>query len=179
MKKLLLILLIAIGNKIAAQNTDYLITAKGIGSLKIGMKKAEVEKVTGKKITLKNLLDKDGYSDTIKTKYKNIDVLLYLERQYLEEEKYDIVLSGIKTTSPLCKTSTGIGIGDDKIKIINAYENSSIYIWPEFEDDTYTKRSKTKVVISVYNDEDGNTINFSLLNKKVISIEITYAMEGD
>ncbi|HEY6063192.1 MAG TPA: hypothetical protein VIV35_06260, partial [Chitinophagaceae bacterium] len=78
MKKIFLLLLIAFATKINAQNNDYLVTMNGIGALKTGMTKAELEKLIGKKITPKNLLDKDGYSDTIKVKYKSIDVQLYL-----------------------------------------------------------------------------------------------------
>jgi transposase len=179
MKKILLLLLVAFATRIAAQNNDYLVTPNSVGALKMGMKKAELEKLLGKKIILKNLLDKEGYSDTIKTKYKNIDVALYLERFYIEEEKYDIVLQGIKTSSPLCKTKAGIGIGDDKIKIITAYENNSLYIWPEYEDEEYTRRSKTKSVITVYDDKTGNSIIFYLFNKKVTAVEVTYSQEGD
>lgn len=179
MRKIMLFLLLALTTGLAAQNTDYLVTPKGIGQLKLGMKKAELEKVLGKKIQLKNLLEKDGYSDTIKAKYKNIDVQVYIEKSWVDEDNYELVLSGIRTSSPLCKTAGGIGIGTDKLRIVNAYENSTVYIWPEYEDDTYTRRSKTKAVISVFSDEEANSLNFYLVNKKVASIEVTYAMEGD
>ena len=80
MKKLLFFILIAIAVNASAQNGDYTVTMSGIGSLKIGMNKAALEKVLGKKISLKNLLNEEGYADTIKTKYKAIDVTLYIGR---------------------------------------------------------------------------------------------------
>ncbi len=176
MKKICLLLLLAFSTKLMAQN-DYLVSWKGIGSLKIGLKKDEVEKLIGKKITLKNLLDKDGYSDTIKAKYKAIDVQIYLEKQYKDDEKYDIVVSGVRTTSSLCKTASGVGIGSDKMNIIGLYENYSLFVFPEYDDKTNTT-SKTRSVINISGDDSGNSIILYLTNKKVMAIEITYS-EGD
>jgi hypothetical protein len=179
MRKVLLLLFIAITATSFAQNTDYIVSMNGIGSLKIGIKKAAIEKVLGKKIILKYLSDKDsGYADTIKAKYKSIDVNLYLGKQYVDENTQEIVLTGVLSASPLCKTKSGISIGDDKIKIINVYENNSLYVWPDYEDDTYSKRSKTKSVISVSFDDSGNSIVFHLVNKKVVSFEVVY-YEGE
>lgn len=178
MKKLLFFILIAIAVNASAQNGDYTVTMSGIGSLKIGMNKAALEKVLGKKISLKNLLNEEGYADTIKTKYKAIDVTLYIGRWYLDENKQDIVLSGVWSASTLCKTKSGIAIGDDKIKVINVYENNTLYIWPEYEDDTYTKRSKTKSLINISADDSENNIVVHLVNKKVVAFEVVY-YEGE
>jgi hypothetical protein len=176
MKKLLLLLSVFFAIGAAAQNNDYLVTWNGIGPLRIGMSKADVEKILGKKLTLKNLLNKDeGYADTLKVKYKNADLQIYFEKQYVDENNYDIVLQGMRTSSPLCKTKIGIGIGDDKMKIINAYEYNTLYLSQEFEDDTYTKRSKTRSMISIYSDDSGNSIVLYLVNKKVVTIEVTYS----
>lgn len=179
MRKIFLLLVIAFATKLSAQNTDYIVSMTGIGPLKIGTKKAELEKILNKKLTLRYLADNDsGYADTIRTKYKSIDITLYLGKEYVDENKTDIILTGIKTSSPLCKTKAGIGIGDDKMKVINAYETNMLNIWPEFEDENYTRRSKTKSVILVYDDESANTIIFHLNNKKVVAFEVTY-YEGD
>jgi transposase len=177
MKKIYLLLLLAFSTKLMAQQNDYLVSWKGIGALKIGLKKDEVEKLIGKKITLKNLLDKDGYSDTIKAKYKAIDVQVYLEKQYKDDEKYDIVVSGVRTTSPLCKTASGVSIGSDKMNIISLYENYSLFVFPEYDDKTNTT-SKTRSVINISGDDSGNALILYLTNKKVTAIEVTYS-EGD
>ena len=179
MKKIILLLVIAFATKLSAQNTDYIVSMEGIGALKLGLKKAELEKLLNKKITLKYLSDLDsGYADTIKTKYKNMDVILYLGRHYIDEDKSEIVLNGIRTSSPLCKTKTGIAIGDDKMKVVNLYEDYTLSIWKEFEDDTYTRRSKTRSVIFASADDSDYTIIFYLNNKKVVAFEVTY-YEGE
>lgn len=179
MKKIIIVLFIALTIKASAQSNDYLVTMNGIGLLKIGLQKAELEKILNKKITLRYLSDNDsGFADTIKTKYKNIDVTLYLAKQYNNENKAMIYLRGIRTGSLLCKTSSGIKIGDDKLKVITAYENSILNIWPEYEDENYTRRSKTRSVVLVSSDDSNNTIIFYLNNKKVAAFEITY-YEGE
>jgi hypothetical protein len=179
MKKIFLLFLVAFATRIAAQNNDYLVTMNGIGLLKIGLNKAGLEKLLNKKIVLRHLSDNDsGYADTIKTKYKNIDVVLYLSKQYVDENKEEIVLSGVRSSSLLCKTKSGIAIGDDKIKIINVYENNMLNIWPEYEDENYTRRSKSRSVIYVSADDSNNTIIFYLDNKKIVAFEVTY-FEGE
>ena len=179
MKKIIILLFIALTIKASAQSNDYLVTMDGIGLLKIGLQKADLEKILNKKITLRYLSDNDsGFADTIKTKYKNIDVTLYLAKQYNNENKAMIYLRGIRTGSPLCKTNSGIKIGDDKLKVITAYENNILNIWPEYEDENYTRRSKTRSVILASSDDNNNTLIFHLYNKKVVAFEVTY-YEGE
>ncbi len=177
MRKIFFLFLLAAVTRLPAQTNDYLVTMKGIGTLKIGMMKDDLEKLIGKKIALKNLLDKDGYADTIRAKYKSIDVQLYIEKQYKDNDKYDIVLSGVRTTSTLCKTANGLGIGSDKMKIIGLYDNNPIYAYPEYNENSSTP-SKTRSVVNVSDYDTGNAIVFYLTNKKVVAIEITYS-EGD
>ncbi|MEO7983571.1 MAG: hypothetical protein ABI688_05785 [Bacteroidota bacterium] len=179
MKKIVVLLLMAVATHATAQTTEYIVSMSGIGPLRIGMTKADIEKILAKKIALHYLSPKDsGYADTIKTKYKSIDLILYLGKQYFDEDKEEIVLTGIRSGSALCKTRTGIGIGDDKIKVVTTYENYTLYIWPDWEDDTYTKRSKSRSVINVSSDDSQNTIVFHLVNKKVVAFEVMY-YEGE
>lgn len=179
MKKILFLLSLVINLQLAAQNTDYTIQANGIGPYKLGIKQAAIEKITGKKIVLKNLLTDEGWQDTVKVKYKNTDLELFLQKSYVDSGKYDIVLNGLKVNNPLYKTKAGVGIGDDKLKVITAYDYHSVSIWPEYEDEEYTRRSKTKAIMYVYFDKEGCSLVFFLLNKKVTAIEISYAEEGD
>jgi chaperonin GroEL (HSP60 family) len=69
-------------------------------------------------------------------------------------------------------------IGDDKMKVITAYENNLLNIWPEYEDEDYTRRSKTRSVILASSDDSNNTLIFYLNNKKVVAFEVTY-YEGE
>ena len=74
------------------------------------------------------------------------------------------------------KTRSGIGIGDDKYKIISTYEGYTIWIMPEYENN-YTTKSKTKSSIWLHGDSR-NVIIFYLNNNKVTGMSVTY-FEGD
>lgn len=178
MKKLISLLCIVYSLHTAAQNTDYTILPNGVGPYKLGINQSAIEKITGKKIKLKNLLTEEGWQDTVKVKYKNTDLELFLQRSYTDSVRYEIVLNGMKLNSPLYKTKAGVGIGDEKLKVITAYDYHSVSFWPEFEDEEYTRRSKTKAVLYVYFDKEGCSLIFHMLNKKVTAIEISYAEEG-
>lgn len=151
------------------------ISMTGIGDIKIGMKKAELEKLTGTKFKLKNLAQKDGYRDTLNFTHKEIAYQVQIEKSYMEEEKFDITVAEIRASNPKLKTKSGIGIGDDKMKIITTYSDYTIHIMPEYEDDTYTKKSKTKSTVSIYSDETGNQIIFHLTNNKVTAVSVSYS----
>jgi len=171
MKQFLLLLLLCITSLSYAQQT-YSVTMNGIGPFKLNMKKAEVEKVLGKEVKLKNLLKENWNYDTLSYDYNNIPFTFVFERQSVDEKNYDIILREIKSNSTLLKTPSGITIGDDKIKIVNTYEAFTIWIVPDYEND-YTSRSKTKATISIQSD-DGNTIQFHMNINKVESISVTW-----
>lgn len=142
----------------------------GIGLIKLGMPLTGLEKLLKTKIVLK-VIDVDSVVlvETIKTKYKGIDV----EIDLIKRQDY-IAVDGISTSSPLCKTVSGIGIGSTKLQVIAAYEGYYIDAEPvyEYEGDEKPKKNKTKSTITVKEDEEGYAIVFTLLNKKVVSFAI-------
>ncbi|MEP6699745.1 MAG: hypothetical protein ABJA85_00450 [Bacteroidota bacterium] len=156
------------------QNKDYIVSKDGIGDLKIGMKQTEVEKLLSKQFNFNAIKDSAGYwQDTVKAKYKEIEVSLYFERQYIDDDNSIMQLSGIETSSTLCQTASGIGVGDEKSTIISAYDDNPIYMGPEFEavNDTTWLPSKTKYNINVKDDKYDKELIFHLTNKKVSSLQ--------
>ncbi len=173
MKKIFFILFIAFVAKGSAQNKDYVIDMNGIGALKIGMSQAQIEKMLKQKFVLKNALDTAvSWQDSATAKYKNINVLLWFQRQYTADDIYYMYLIGLKTSSPLCKTVPGIGVGADKLKVIAAYKGANVSMGPEYEDETYTKKSKTRYLVHVGNKSGDRAIVFYLRNKKVQAIQV-------
>ena len=181
MKTICLSFFIIVAAYATAQNKDYTISMYGLGSLKLGMSQAELEKLLSQKIVLDNHLDTLNYSyqDTAKLKYKGINVQLEFDRNYYAPDVFRMRLIGIRASSPLCKTVTGIGIGSDKLKIITAYDNFHINIQPGYANYYQTETGKGKSTLSVLDDgastRDGSnahTMVFFLLNKKVVSIEL-------
>ncbi len=168
-----MLLFIAFVAKGRAQNPDYVVDMNGIGTLKIGMSQAQIEKMLKQKFTLRNALDTAvSWQDSATAKYKGIAVLLFFQRQYTSDTAYFMYLTGMKTSNALCKTGTGIGIGADKLKIIAAYEADDIFMGPEFEDEGQSVKSKTKYLISIRSDSGKRIIVFYLRNKKVVAIEV-------
>ena len=170
MKKILPFLFMLLATTTIAQNKDYLLSLDGIGPIKLGMPLVELQKLLQTKIKLK-VIDVDSVRlvETIKAKYKGIDV----EIDLIKRQDY-VAVNGISTSSPLCKTKAGIGIGSTKLQIIAAYEGYHIDAEPlfEYEGDEKPKKNKTKSTITVKEDTEGYAIVFSLLNNKVVSFEI-------
>ncbi len=174
MKKIFLFLLILVTISAGAQNKDYLISLDALGAIKIGMTQAELEKILNKKVPLTNPTDtiSGSWVDSAKIKYKNIDVELNFVRSYYGKDSFNMVINYIKASSPLCKTASGIGIGSGKLQIIAAYEGYYMSISPVYLDEDRKVKSKTQSTISIRREEEGDTITFHLVNKKVVSFEI-------
>jgi hypothetical protein len=163
-------------------DTTYVISSYGIGPIKIGMTQEELEKLLNQKLAMKHTNDADAWSDTAIAKYKDIDVSLFFQQRYNEDQKAPKVweLFGLSSANSLCKTMNGIGIGDDKIAVVSSYDENFINMGPEFEqvNDSTWLPSKTKYMIHVSNTDDEKEIYFSLLNKKIAAIGVAISM-GD
>ena len=163
------------------ENNDYTISKNGIGKLKIGMTQNEVGDLLNKHFSFNAMKDSAGYwNDTVKTKYMDMDVSLFFERQYSENDNGVMLLNGVETTSSLCNTASGIGVGDEKSAILPAYEDNPINMGPEWEsvNDSTWAMSKTKYSISVKDDKWDKELVFHLVNKKVVSLQAGIIM-GD
>ena len=175
---LCIFILFACKEKTAASGTDtkidsaFMLTPDGLGELRMGMSVAEVEKVLGGKITLMNK-DPEVWIDSAEVKYKEEPTTLFFDRRYKTDESFDLVLGGLKTTSSKIKTRTGVGVGSDKEEVWEAYrEGYDINLYRDYEDTTYTTRSKTRSFIYVTTGEGDNSILFSLVNNKVTKLEL-------
>ena len=162
--------------------SEYTITRDGLGEIKIGMKDAELEKLLNQRFSFRMVVDSPGYwSDTIRAKYKDIDVSLFFERMNGQTDSTYMQLLGVETSSPLCKTEYGVGVGDDRAAVLEPYDDMSIYMGPDFEmvNDTTWERSKIKYTVSVKDDDwehGAREIIFHLVNKKVASLGASIAM---
>lgn len=179
----LLLLLSACNNKqdkTAAgknENTDYLVSLDGIGTIKTKMKQDELETLLNQKVPLGNLTDtiSGSWVDSATVKYKDAGLRLSFVRTYAyeKEDSFHMRITGIKTESPLCKTAGGIGIGSSKEQIIESFDNYLLIIGPGFDNDTDTIRSKSLYVITVREHREGPQMVFYLKNNKVQSIEVS------
>jgi hypothetical protein len=162
------------GNK--NENTDYLVTLDGIGPVKTEMTQDELEKILNKKIPLTNLTDtiSGAWYDSAFIKYKEADMRLsFLRTQsYTRSDSFYLRMTDVETSSPLCKTKMGIGIGSTKQQIIDAFEDNIVVIDPDYADTTYTTKSKTNITIKIRENWEGSEITFYLKDNKVYAIKI-------
>jgi hypothetical protein len=158
---------------------EYTITKDGIGDLKIGMSDAEVSKLLNQQFSFENNEDAPNYwQDTIKAKYKELPVSLIFSRHYVDDDStyWDLIV--ISTSSPLCKTETGLGIGDEKSEIFPLYDDSPITMMPDYEqvNDSTWNPSKTKFTIYVKDANYDKELVFRLTNKKITALEAGIVM---
>jgi len=188
MKKLpvfiLLLAAAACSSKTSHTNTtdnSITVSLKGIGDLKIGMKRESVEKLLKHKLALPQLSpdSTNNYFDTTSCKYKDIDYTLGFTKEWQEDSSYIIKLSQVSSHSLLLKTPSGIGTGDDLCKIGAAYEEHRISVTPTF-DYTGNKpvRIKGKSEITLFDNDSNNAITFYMNNNKVEGMEVMF-YEGD
>lgn len=156
-----------------SQNNELSVGLAGIGPFKLGMTITEVEKITGQKVSLTKKTE-EYILDTISVNYKGAELKITFYSEYIEQDKYKIAVYAIASSSPLCKTRSGISIGDEKLKIITTYDTYFMEIAPDVEDagNGEYKNSKTKSTIILHGQNENGVIEFRLLNNKVISFTV-------
>jgi hypothetical protein len=159
-------------------NSSYVVSKDGIGEIKIGMTRQELEKLLGQKLAMKHADDPEAWADTSTAKFKDIEVILYFERYTEEDDTYDMQLTGIKSSSQLCKTASGLGIGDEKPVIIVAYDDNPVDMGPEYEriNDSTWAPSKTIYNINIRDEKWDRQLIFQLINKKTASLGASIIM---
>ena len=162
MKKIYLLVFFAITASCAgAQQNDNTLSFDGVGKLKLGMGKAELEKLLQMKIVFKHIGVDMVRMEAVNAKYQGKDVVLHF---------FDSSLEGIEVTDPLFKMADGTGIGTDQSTIIKRYEDQLLIVHPEYSDEGKVKDRITIKLVSIENIR--SAIIFTLVNKKVVAIEV-------
>jgi len=157
-----------------AQTNSYTVSMSGISEIKIGMTKVALEKLLNQTIKLPTVTKEISYSrDSANCIYNGINFSVVFEKQEVNN-KSELVVWEVKSNHPQLKTRSGIGIGDDKLKVISTYDGYTIYIMPDYDDANFTIKSKTKSTIWLHGDESGKVIIFYLTNNKVTGMSVTY-----
>ena len=180
MKKIISFLAFSFIINTAFTQNNRTLSFDGMGAIKMWMPLEDLEKLLQKKIILKVIgVDSIVRTETIHVTHKGVAFEVDLINLGARDDTPNI--DGITTKSPLFKTSSGIGVGADKMKVIAAYANYEIVIGPEMDYDEQSdkiKVSKTHSYINVSNDENLHTLSFSLVNNKVVSVTVFHAYEN-
>ncbi|MGG5209953.1 hypothetical protein ACQWU4_13570 [Chryseobacterium sp. MIQD13] len=151
---------------------DFEVSTLRIGPYKIFMEKAEAEKIAGTKLKIT-----DG---TIKNnvKYSGEPVQIDLYESYISEAKPNVAsIMGLTTTSKKFKTKSGIGIGNTKDDLINAYRNHPSFTVHPAWDEKGEKRLKDTGYFTLEDLDAGTQLSFKFVNNVITEISV-YLNEG-
>ncbi|KMQ58473.1 hypothetical protein ACM46_22500 [Chryseobacterium angstadtii] len=151
---------------------DFEISTLRMGPYKILMEKAEIEKLSGTKLKITYGEQKN----TIKHNGENISIDLY--EKYLSESQPSVpAIMGMITTSKKFKTKSGIGIGNTKDDLINAYRNyPSFSVHPAWSDKS-EKPLKDTGYFTLEDLDAGTQLSFKFVNNIITEISV-YLTEG-
>lgn len=151
---------------------DFEVSTLRIGPYKVFMEKTEAEKLSGTKLKVTDGQIKNN------VKYNGELILIDLYENYISESKPSVPsVMGITTTSKKFKTKSGIGIGNTKDDLINAYRNYPSFTVHPAWDDKGEKRLKDTGYFTLEDLDAGTQLSFKFVNNIITEISV-YLNEG-
>lgn len=164
MKKFSLLLLVITSSFSFGQNFE--ISTLRIGYFKVFMPKADADKIANK-----NLLSFDDYEKSNKVNYYGESVDIKIMDQWVGEYKPNQKqLYVIKTKSTKFKTKSGMGVGNTRDQLIDAYRN-----YPNFSVSQYKEENNKLSKQAFFNLQDsdaGTYLSFILENNIVVEVSV-------
>lgn len=171
MKKIIqLLLCIFAFGYISAQ--DFEVSTLRIGPYKIFMEKEEADKIAGTKLKITDGQLKNN------VKHGGEVIFIGLYNTYLSESKPNVPsIMALSTTSKKFKTKSGMGVGNTRDELINAYKNySSFSVHPAWNEKGEKLKNNTGY-FTLNDEEAGTVLSFKLVNNVVTEISV-YLNEG-
>ncbi|MBL1223211.1 hypothetical protein JET18_20370 [Chryseobacterium sp. L7] len=151
---------------------DFEVSTLRIGPYKVFMEKTEAEKISGTKLKTTDGTTKNN----VKHNGETIQIDLY--DTYISEAKPSVAsIMGLTTTSKKFKTKSGIGIGNTKDDLINAYRNHPSFTVHPAWDDKGEKRLKDTGYFTLEDLDAGTQLSFKFVNNMITEISV-YLNEG-
>ncbi|MES2881721.1 MAG: hypothetical protein V4676_06205 [Bacteroidota bacterium] len=171
MKRFLLPLLLICSVTAVAQNNSILVSTAGIGELKPGLKKAELEILLNRKFILNNLaIGRNQVGrDTVQLVYNGIEAQVIFQKEFFGNNNFHFVVMEVMTSNAGIKTMSGIAIGDDAQKIITTHNESMLEILPAYKNKV---KIENKSVLRLQNKNTNNVILFHLVDNKVVGFSV-------
>lgn len=157
---------------------DYQASTDGIGPFRVGLSRAATEKLLNLKLKLLKFSPADSYEkDTVMCNYKEMKLQLVFSRGYFgNDTAQQLGIYSVTSSYPMIKTKSGIGIGDDKIKLVKTYDLYRLDISPEWTQDS--KPNPKRETVPLYDNESPKVLILVLYNDIVTAI-IATRYEGD
>lgn len=167
MKKIFFIAAFVAGIALQAQ-----VSTTRINDVKLGMKLAELEKLTGQKFKLK--LNEYGYPDgDLTIVSKGVTYKVGLTTNGENEGANSLTVYSVKSSDSSLKTLSGIKVGSSLDELITKYKNLNISIFDGY-DEKAEKRTKAFRYFNVEDYDNGSILQFYLVNDKVVSFDVMY-----
>ncbi|MBS1565150.1 MAG: hypothetical protein JST39_12225, partial [Bacteroidetes bacterium] len=159
------------------------VSVDGMGGLKTGMTKNEVEKLVKHKISLPAIeADTTGWAmDSVKLTHKKLDCTVVFSKNTEEDDSVKVTVQEILSYSPHLRTPSGIVTGDELCKILSVYDGHNINIIPErdLSSQKFTP-IKGQSDVWLFGDNTNNTIVFHMKDNKVAGMSVAkYVGEGE
>ncbi len=154
-----------------------------LGPFSINMKATEVEKLSNRKLSLKELKGQDeDYNKMIDVMVDNVIYQLHFYPGYNEQGASDgsYILSRVKCEDKRMKTKSGITIGQNKIDIITQLSGMNIsFDFNKYQNyDTDGKPTKLfSEQITIRDTDAGSSLILNISKEKIISFEL-FLQEG-
>lgn len=139
-----------------------------INDVKLGMTKASLETLIGKKIPLK-LNEYDYPEGETKIVYKGIPYTIHFG--YMNEK--DFTVSYISSKHASLQTLSGIKLGDSIETLFNKYKSMNFRVYQVWDLET-EKRDPNQRIFSIEDYDNGSTLDFKLKNNKIIEFSVMY-----
>ena len=172
MKSLIIILLLFTMQSGWGQGTIP-VSSTGVGDIKINMTQQQVEKVTGKAISLKTTSGESYEMDTILVNYKEIPVtILFYTVGGDETNKPLKKVYSITASHPSLQTRSGFTLGSDKFDIVKKLDGMNLTLQPDWN--MQTKPDKAKYSVLMLTDgENGTMLIMYFENNKLTGFQVT------
>ncbi|GEJ45502.1 MULTISPECIES: hypothetical protein [unclassified Chryseobacterium] len=170
MKKMISIFIFALTFGFMNAQENFEVSTLRIGPFKVFMPKAEAEKIAGIK-----LVNSNGEKKNM-VKYQGETIQIDLFDNYINEANPSVPsITYMTTTSKKFKTKSGIGVGNTREDLINAYKNyPNFSVRPDWEND---KPVKDSGYFNIEDSQAGTLLSFKFVNNIVTEISV-YLNEG-
>lgn len=148
------------------------ISSMGVGELRILQTQQQVEKLLGKKLSIRSKQANERGIDTVWTEYLGMRLqLVFSYYTMMDDDLPSPKLYSIYTDAAGAKTRSGIAPGDDKFDIIKKLDGRRLTIGPDWQKEALPDKQRYSVVR--LSDYDNSTfLNFYFVDNKLVAFEV-------
>lgn len=169
MRKLSFLIVFVLCSIVAhAQSSDFTVDFAKFGTIKLNTKITELSKY------VEGTISESEYEEgplEYTVRYKGEPIIIEVGIELADDGSTYSVVSGIRTESQKFKTSAGIGVGNTRDEVIEAYKNYPAFsVYPGWDDEGNRKMSESYFELTDV--ATARTILFRFENNRVVEISL-------